>query len=211
MYCLTVRGWPDCQQQVPRITRCFWGAWDELLKEARLLLKGTCVCVPLELLNCTLADLHGAHQGIDKMRAQAREAVYWPGIDADIVDYIYWCTICTKHKASPHAQPMLPRDISNSPWQGITADYPTHKGKEYLLTCNLFSKYWFLYKVSSKSTHSLSQCLQDLISQYGLSSLIHTDNGPPFTSDELSQLLQCNHIDHITSFPHFPLSNDFIE
>ena len=85
---------------------------DKLSVDSSLLLKGTRVCVPPELLNCPFADLHGAHQGIDRMQAQAREAVYWPGINTDIGDYVCWCTICTKHKASPPAQPMLPRDIS---------------------------------------------------------------------------------------------------
>ena len=49
-----------------------------------------------ELLNCILADLHGAHHGTDRMQVQVREAVYWPGIDADIADYVCWCNICTK-------------------------------------------------------------------------------------------------------------------
>ena len=57
-----------------------------------------------------------------------------------MVDYICWCTICTKHKASPPAQPMLPWDIPNGPWQEIAANYLTHKGKEYLLIYNLFQQ-----------------------------------------------------------------------
>ena len=75
--------------------------------------------------------------------------MYWSGINADIANYVCWCTICTKHKASPPAQPMLPRDIPNAPWQEIAADYLTHKCKEYLLICNPISKYPFLYKVMS--------------------------------------------------------------
>ena len=94
-----------------------------------VLLKGTQVYIPLELLNCTLAELHGAHQGINRMQAQAREEVYWPGIDADINDYIHQCIICMKHKASPPAQLMLARDVPDGPWQEITADYLNHKGK----------------------------------------------------------------------------------
>ena len=176
IYHLTLRGCPKCRQQVPWIARHFWGAWDELSIKSGLLFKGTRVCIPLELLSHTLADLHGAHQGINRMQAQMREAVYWPGIDADITDYAHWCTICTKHKASPPAQPMLPRDIPNGPWQEITTDYLTHKGKEYLLVCNLFSKYPFLYKVSTKSGQSLCVCLQELISQYRLPCLIYTNN-----------------------------------
>ena len=115
VYCLTLRQWPDQVQDVPHVARHFWGARDELSIDNGLLLKGTRVCIPPELLKKTLADLHGAHQGVDRMQAQAREAVYWPGIDSDISDYVSQCTICTKHKASLPAQPMLLRDIPDGP------------------------------------------------------------------------------------------------
>ena len=87
------------------------------------------------------------------MQAQARESVNWPGIDTDIGDFVRWCTICIKQKASLPAQPMLPRDIPDGPWQDIAADYMTHKSHEYLIICNAFNKYLFVYKVSSKSAN----------------------------------------------------------
>ena len=164
-----------------------------------------------ELLDHTLADLHGTHQGIHRMQAQAREAVYWPGIDADIVDYVHQYTICTKYKASPAAQPMLPSDVPDSPWEEITADYLNHQGKEYLLICDVFSKYPFLYKVTTKSAQSLCACLLELISQYGPLSLLSKDNGLPFASEKLTQFLLLHHIEQSTSSPHFPRSNGFIE
>ena len=116
IYHLTIRGWPECQQDVPHIARHFWCMWDELSINSGLLLKETRVCISPELLNHTLADLHRAHQCISRMQAQAREAVYWPGIDANIANHVCQCTICTKHKASPPAQPMLPWDIPDGPW-----------------------------------------------------------------------------------------------
>ena len=199
VYHLTLRGWPDHWQQVPLITR-IWSTpqW-------------TWACIPPELLDHTLADLHGAYQEINRMQAQEREAVYWSGIDVDIVNYIHWCIIYTKHKASPPAQPMLPRDIPDGPWKEMVANYLTHKGKEYLLLWNLFSKYPFLYKVSTKSAQSLSMHLQELISQYRLPCILYTDTGPLFAYDELLQFCQPHRIDHITSFLHFPMSNVFIE
>ena len=57
--------------------------------------------------------------------------------------YVSQCTICTKHKASPPAQPMLPRDIPDGPWQDITADHMTFKSHGYLIICDTFSKYPF--------------------------------------------------------------------
>ena len=73
----------------------------------------------------------------------ARSNVYWPGIDADISDYVRRCTICTKYKASQSTQPMLLWDIPDSPWQELAADYFTNKGKDYLLIADTFSKYPF--------------------------------------------------------------------
>ena len=187
IYCLTLRGWPKCWQDVSHIAKHFWGTRDELTIESGLLLKGTRVCIPLELLNHTHADLHGAHLDINRMHAQVREAVYWPGIDANIVNYVCWCTICTKHKASPPTQPMLPRDIPDGPWKEITVDYLTYQGKEYLVICDLFSKYPFLLKVSTKTAHSLCTCLLELIYQYRPLSLLSTNNGQPFLFEELAQ------------------------
>ena len=69
IYCLTPRGWPKCWQEVPHIARHFWGMQDELSINSSLLLKGTRVCIPPELLDHTLADLHGGHQGINRMQA----------------------------------------------------------------------------------------------------------------------------------------------
>ena len=179
VYHLTLWGWPDHIQDVPQVAQHFWGTRDELSINTGLLLKGTRVCIPPELLNRTLADLHGAHQGVNRMQAQARESVYWPGIDVDIADYVSRCTICTKHKASPPAQPMLPRDIPDGPWQDIVADYMTHKSHEYLIICDAFSKYPFVYKVTSKSAQSLCTCLLELISQYGPPALLSTDMQTP--------------------------------
>ena len=109
----------------------------------------------------------------------------------------------------PPAQPMLSRDIPDGPRQEITADYLIHKGKGYLLVCDLFSKY-SLYRVSTKSAQSLCTYLQQLIFQYGLPSLLFNDNGLPLKFEDQSQFLQHNHRPHHL-FPHFPRSNGFTE
>ena len=106
---------------------------------------------------------------------------------------------------------MLPRDIPDSPWQELAADYFKHKSKDYLLIANTFSKYPFIYKVHSKTTDSIIHCLQDLFSQFGKPQCFFSDNGPPFSSEPFSQFLTSHAIDHITSSPLYPRSNGFIE
>ena len=64
-------------------------------------------------------------------------------------------------------QPMLPRDIPEGPWQDLEADFFQHNNSEYLLIADRFSKYPFLYKVSSKAAEQITLKLKSLISQYG--------------------------------------------
>ena len=115
-----------------------------------------------------VSDLHGNHRGIEKMRHLSQHAVYWPGLDADIANYVNHCKTCTQHKAKQAVQPMLPRDVPDSPWQELAADFFTHNHKEYLLIVDTFSKYPFIYQTSSKTAESITKKLQNLISQYGL-------------------------------------------
>ena len=211
VYRVTLNGWPNRIQDVPHLARHFWSLRDELTIEDGVLMKGNCICIPPELHDRTLYDLHDSHQGIEKMTHIARSNVYWPGIDADISDYARRCTICTKYKASQGTQPMLPWDIPDSPWQELAADYFTHKGKDYLLIADTFSKYPFVYKVHSKTTDSIINRLQDLFSQFGKPQCFFSDNGPPFSSEPFSQFLTSHAIDHITSSPLYPRSNGFIE
>ena len=158
-----------------------------------------------------LSDLHGKHRGIEKMRHLSQHTVYWPGLDADIADYVNHCKTCTQHKAKHAVQPMLPRDVPDSPWQELAADFFTHNHKEYLLMVDTFSKYPFVYHLSSKTAKSVNKKFQNLISQYGPPKRLFSDNGPPFSSKAFQRFLTSQYIDHITSSPLYPKSNGFIE
>ena len=147
------------------------------------------MCIPPELYERMLSDLHGNHRGIEKMRHLSQHTVYWPGLDADIANYVNCCKTCTQHKAKQAVQPMLPRDVPDSPWQEIAADFFTHNHKEYLLIVDTFSKYPFIYQTSSKTAKSIIKKLQNLISQYGPPKRLFSDNGPPFSSKAFQKFL----------------------
>ena len=208
---MTLNGWPNRIQDVPHQACHFWSLRDELTIKEGVLFKGNRVCTPPELHDRTLYDLHNRHQGIEKMTHIARANVYWPGIDANITNYARRCTICAKYKASKSVQPMLLQDKPDRPWQELATDYFTHKGTDYLLIADTFSKYPFIYKIHSKTTDSIIQCLQDLFSQFGIPQCFFSDNGPPSSSDPFPLFFTSHAIDHITSSPLYPRSNSFIE
>ena len=106
---------------------------------------------------------------------------------------------------------MLHRDVPDSLWQDLAADFFTYNHKEYFLITDTFSKYPFIYQTSSKSPKSIIKKLQNLISQYGPPKRFFSDNGPPFSLETLQKFLTTQYIGHITSSPHYPKSNGFIE
>ena len=118
-------------------------------------MKGNCICKPPELYDRSLHELHKMHFRIEKMQHRARATVYWPEMDADIVEYVKRCKICTQHKATQHIQPMLPRDVPEAPWLDLAADFFNFKGKEYLLIADTFSKYPFASRMTTKTAETV--------------------------------------------------------
>ena len=145
------------------------------------------------------------------MQHRARATVYWPGIDMDIVEYVKRCKTCTQHKVTQHIQPMLPRDVPEAPWQDLAADFFNFKGKEYLLVADTFSKYPFPSRMTTKTAEIVIRKFTQLFPQYGNPKSLTTDNGPPFFSEVFAQFMRMQRVEHITSSPHYPKSNGFIE
>ena len=135
--------------------------------------------------------------------------MYWTGIDADIEDYTKRCQECIK-RSQVAKEPLQPHDIPEGPWRKLGIDYFAFDGNSYVLICDYFSKFPFLYRAKT-SFWSLRDHLIDLFSIEGYPDKIVSDNGPPFQSKEFAKFLSSLGIKHTTSSPGYPRSNGFIE
>ena len=90
-------------------------------------------------------------------------------------------------------------------------DYFYMNGRLYMLICNYFSKFPFLFQVKTTSFANLKDHLEELFSVEGIPDEIMSDNGPPFNGKEFSSYLTGLGIRHTTSSPNYPRSNGFIE
>ena len=89
-------------------------------------------------------------------------------------------------------------------------DYFNFDGNSYILICDYFSKFPFMFKVKT-SFWSLRNHLINLFSIEGYPDKIVSDNGPPFNGKEFAKFLSGLGIKHTTSSPRYPHSNGFIE
>ena len=208
VYQLTQQGWLHQRRHVPRLARRYWDFRDKLSTDDGMLLKGPKLIITLELQEEYLSHLHEGHLSASKVQENAKQHIYWTGIDADIEDYTKRCQECIK-RSQVAKEPLQPHDIPEGPWRKLGIDYFTFDGNSYVLICDYFSKFPLLYRAKT-SFWSLRNRLIDLFSIEGYPDEIVSDNGPPFQSKEFAKFLSGFGIKH-TSSPGYPRSNGFIE
>ena len=189
--------------------RRYWDFTDKLSTDNGMLLKGPRLIIPAELQEEYLSCLHEGHLSASKVQENAKQHMYWTGIDADIEDYTKRCQECIK-RSQVAKESLQPHDIPEGPWGKFGIDYFTFNGNSYVLICDYFSKFPFLYRAKT-SFWSLRDHLIDLFSIEGYPDEIVSDNGPPFQSKEFAKFLSGLGIKHTTSSPGYPRSNGFIE
>ena len=144
------------------MARRYWDFRDKLSTDDGLLLKGPRLIIPGELQEEYLSRLHEGHLSANKVQENAKQHMYWTGIDADIEDYTKRCQECIK-KAQVPKEPLQPHDIPEGPWRKLGMDYFAFDGNSYVLICDYFSKFPFLYRAKT-SFWSLRDRLIDLFS-----------------------------------------------
>ena len=110
---LTLNGWLNRQGDVPRAARFYWSFCDELSIDSDLLTKGEQVVIPPSCRDNIMADLHGSHASINKAMDLARTCVYWPGMEADMTDYIKQCLTCIECSNLP-VEMLQPHEVPPS-------------------------------------------------------------------------------------------------
>ena len=86
-----------------------------------------------------------------------------------------------------------------------------HNSKLYLIVCDYFSKFPFIFQTKSTSFANIKDQLEEPFGLEGTPDEIMSDNGPPFSSKEFKTFLSGLGIKHTTSSPNYPQSNGFIE
>ena len=210
VYQLTQQGWPHQRRHTPRMARAYWDFRDQLSTDEGLLLMGPRIVIPSCLHEEYLQRLHQGHLSATKVQQNARQHLYWPGLDADIADYTRRCQECIR-RSQPPKEPLQAHEVPQEPWERIAMDYFYMNGRLYILICDYFSKFPFLFQVKTTSFANLKDHLEELFSVEGIPDEIMSDNGPPFNGKEFSSYLTGLGIRHTTSSPNYPRSNGFIE
>ena len=205
------QGWPEERSQVPTATAAYWNYRDELAIEDGLLIKGERIIIPHALRIEILNQLHAAHQGAENMKLRARSAVFWPGMNKDIDTLASQCPQCQETQPKQKREPLTPSDVPPCAWHTVGVDLFSLNSADYIVIADYYSKYPFSYKLHSTESNAVIRILKTLFAEQGSPAVVRSDNGPQFTSHQFKQFAHEYDFKHVTSSPHHPQSNGFIE
>ena len=200
-------GWPATRSQVPAKLQEFWNYRDELTVGHGLVLKGQKIFVPKPLREEMLERLHEGHLGINKTLMKARDVLFWPEMAAEITEKVKKCPVCLENRPCQQSEPLKSHEIPPLPWAKVGTDLLHKNGRNYLVTIDYYSKWPEPTLLNSMTSTAVITALKSQFARYGVPSVLMSDNGPCYSSEQFKQFSQDWCFDHVTSSPGYPQSN----
>ena len=205
--CIQTGKWERCSNQAYKTVK------DELTSLGKLVLRGSRIVIPEKLRQKVIDLAHEGHQGIVKTKERLRTKVWWPGIDRDTEKRVKSCHACQVVSQPSRQEPMTRKKFPDGPWEDLAIDIlgPLPSGESILVTVDYYSRYFEATILRATQTKHIVTALENVFTTHGLPVSVTTDNGPQFVSDEFSQFLKNQGIEHHHTTPLWPQANGEVE
>ena len=181
-------GWPSDESQVPTAVHHYYPLCDELAVYHGVVYRSHKVIIPWQLhyvQSSMLKKLHQGYQGGESMVCRAWEVMYWPGMQAAIVQESANCSLCTSYGSALPKESMLSHEIPQGPWKFLSQDFFKEGGCWYAVTVNHYSDWFEVYLLNEDITAaSVVSVTKAHFAHYGAPDKFLTDNGPQYISQE---------------------------
>ncbi|XP_071841225.1 uncharacterized protein [Apostichopus japonicus] len=126
---------------------------------------------------------------------------------ADITAKVENCETCQAFVNKHQKETMLSHPIPSRPWEIVSQDLMSHKGKEYLVTVDHYSDMWLMDEMQSTSAHEIVTATKKHFALHGICDIFNSDNGPQYVSEEFVIFAKEYEFEHNTSSPYRPKGN----
>ena len=159
----------------------------EISVENGLLMRGCRIVIPSEHQQEMLNKIHEGHLGITKCRARARLSIWWPGLSKQLEEKVKQCSECCKNQLQ-QAEPLMPTQLPELPWQKVGTDLFHWKSNQYLLIVDYYSRYIEISKLNRTTAEDIISHTKSIFTRHGIPEVVYSGNGPQFSSDAYSLL-----------------------
>lgn len=160
---------------------------DELTLQDGLIFKANTVVIPRSLHADMKARAHSSHLGTESCLRRACECIYWPGMSAEIKQYISACEICRElDTTSQPNEPLISHEVLSCPWERVGTDIFFLDGKEYLITIDYRRNFWEADRLLDSNASTVILELKSHYARHGIPDQVMSNNGPQFVSTEFA-------------------------
>ena len=202
-----LQGWPTDINEWDPVLRPFFQFRSELIVQGKLIFRGSRLFVPSAMRKEFMSLAHSSHIGLGGCLRRLRECMFWPGMSAQMKDFVGQCDVCLTHRDSQVQEPLLQHEVPSRPWAKVAADICFHSGRALLVVVDYFSNFIEVDSLSSETSKSVIRSLVAIFSRFGVPDTLVTDNGPCFDSSEFAKFADQWNFQHVTSSPRYPQSN----
>ena len=181
--------------------------------ETNIILRDSRIVVPAALRDKAVSIAHEGHQGLVKTKQLLREKIWFPGIDDTVQRMMKNCIACQANGPSNHPDPLQMTPLPPDPWHTVHMDFcgPFPSGEYLFVVIDAYSRFPEVVIVHSTFASCIIPQLDRIFSTHGIPHVVRSDNGPPFTSEEIREYMRENGIDHRRITPLWPQANSEAE
>ncbi|XP_062709500.1 uncharacterized protein K02A2.6-like [Aedes albopictus] len=180
----------------------------EFAMQKGCLLRGIRVYVPPSLRKRVLAELHSTHFGATRTKSLARGYCWWNGMDSAIEEMIANCVECQSVRREITKMPLHCWEAPTAPFQRVHVDFAgPFMDTYFFILVDAFTKWPEVRVCSSITADSTIRMCREMFSTFGVPSVLVSDHGVQFTSEQFQQFLRMNGIVHKMGAPYHPATN----
>ena len=155
-----------------------------------------------------IQKVHSSHMGIEGSLHRAREAYYWPLMNAEIRDFVAKCSICNILRPEECREELCPYELPQD--LGPKLELIRLRLMVRITLSQLqdyYSNFIEMDGLNSTISKAVIQTLKRQFAIHGIPDILISDNGPQYSSDEFQQFARQQAFKHIILSPKHPQSN----
>ena len=202
---MIIDGWPEEKHELPILITPYHNIRDELSIQDVIIFRGERVVVPTSLRTEMKCAVHQAHLGTEICLRRTRECLYWPGMNADMKEYI--SERCGNFEISNQKETLMPHELPSRPWEQVGTDLFSLDGRDYLITVDHLSNFWEVDRLPDTKSTTIIPKLKAHFARNGSPNNVVSDGGPQYMSEEFKRFAREWDFEHVTSFLHHQNAN----
>ena len=137
----------------------------------------------------------------------AWNVLFWPGMSAQVKDFISKCSTCNEYSYKQPKEPLLNHSIPTRPWSKLAIDLFVYNNVNYAILVDYFSDFGEVAKLNDTTSSSVIEFCKQQFSRHGIPDILVSDNGPQLRSFEFVEFFKAWQFNRVKTFPYHSQSN----